>query len=70
MDDLVEAVVVHFQRGGGVTIPANLYRPKNTSFDAAASLVEYCCGAAEADSGQPHLAALLGLGQARKAESP
>ena len=53
VDDLVEAVAVHFQGEGGVTIPANLYRPKNTSFDAAASVIEYRFGAAEADSGWP-----------------
>jgi dipeptidyl aminopeptidase/acylaminoacyl peptidase len=33
-EDLVEAVVVHFQGEGGVTIPANLYRPKGASADA------------------------------------
>ena len=33
-DDLVEAIVVHFQGEGGVTIPANLYRPKGASADA------------------------------------
>lgn len=33
-DDLVEAVVVHFHGEGGVTIPANLYRPKGASADA------------------------------------
>jgi len=81
VDDLVETVVVHSQRGGGVTIPANLYCPKNTSFDAAASVIEYCSGPprpiaadraalGDADRSGPHLAALLGLGQARKAESP
>lgn len=36
-DDLVEAVVVHYQGEGGVTIPANLYRPKGASAAAPAA---------------------------------
>jgi len=36
-DDLVDAVVVHYQGEGGVTIPANLYRPKGASASVPAA---------------------------------